>query len=185
MEVNIRNNPRLFDFVIQQIEMGLSEKLLWLNSVFGKCEKLKHRQNGREYILPNWYHGGQQYTQVLPCSDLGNLVFFVLNDPQDIEAQSGQLTKYTTDFSVIFWYDTRTIDTERNTERIKEDIIKALNGITLTMGRVTYNTIWEDAENVLKGFDMSVIENQYLMAPYSGLRIDGKLTTFEICENDN
>ena len=117
--IPIIKNPELFDRVIANIQKGLADGLPWLNYSFGRSERLVKSIQGKRYYTPNIYVGGNEYMLIAPDSNIGNFSFFVLDDPQQIDWFPGEQNKYTTPFSVIFWFDMRTITNDpnnRNTE---------------------------------------------------------------------
>jgi acetylornithine deacetylase/succinyl-diaminopimelate desuccinylase-like protein len=129
--IPIIKNPELFDRVIANIQKGLADGLPWLNYSFGRSERLVKSIQGKRYYTPNIYVGGNEYMLIAPDSNIGNFSFFVLDDPQQIDWFPGEQNKYTTPFSVIFWFDMRTITNDpnnRNTEAVKQQIMRVLNG---------------------------------------------------------
>lgn len=176
--VPIKSEPKLFDNVIAEIQQGLANNLMWLNFSFGKAERLVKQINGRKYYTPNVYLGKNEYVLIAPDSGLGNFSFFVLDEPQDVEWAIGDRTHLSTPFSLIVWFDIRTIEQndERNTEYVKQKILQLLNGgLFLRNGRITINRIYEKAENIFKGFSLDEIDNQFLMQPFAGFRFEGEM----------
>lgn len=182
--VPIKSEPKLFDNVIAEIQQGLANNLMWLNFSFGKAERLVKQINGRKYYTPNVYLGKNEYVLIAPDSGLGNFSFFVLDEPQDVEWAIGDRTHLSTPFSLIVWFDIRTIEQndERNTESVKQKILQLLNGgLFLRNGRITINRIYEKAENIFKGFSLDEIDNQFLMQPFAGFRFEGEMSVATDC----
>lgn len=180
--IPIIQSTELFDKVISYIQMGLADNLKWLDYSFGRAERLVKMINGKRYYSPNIYTGGNDYMLISPDSNIGNYSFIVLDDPQDVTWYPGEGSEYTTPFSIIFWFDVRKITTDRNTEGIKEQIIRALNGGTwLRSGSMKINRIYTRAENIFAGFTLDEVDNQYLMHPYGGFRFSGQLKVSESC----
>lgn len=186
-------NAVMLDRVIGEIQKGLIEGLPWLDAAFGRSQKLVKTIDGKRYVTPNVYCGGLEgkgkndYLEVSPDSNIGNFSFFVIHDPETIATFPGQPAEIKAPFSLIFWFDLRTIygsDTNRNTELIKAQILKILNGRTpwhLSGGRILINKSYERAENIYNGFTLDENFNQYMMHPYGGLRLDGVLEFTEYC----
>lgn len=183
-------NPKLVDRTIGDIQDGLIENLPWLNKAFGKASRLVKLINNKKHYTPNVYVGGHTnngYIGVSPDSKIGNFCFFYLEDPQylDSEIIQGTTGNIETNFSLIFWFDLRTIFNEpdnRNTEEVKEQILKLLNGgLWIKSGSIKINSIYENAENIYRGFSIDEVDNQYLMHPYGGFRFSGKMRVFENC----
>lgn len=183
--IPIKSNPALFDKVIGYVQTGLANNLSWLNYAFGKAERLVKLYNGKRVYSPNLYVGKNEYELITPDSGIGNYCFFTLDEPHDVSWNVGDRTYIKAPFSLIVWVDMRTIETddERNTESIKQDILRTLNGkLWMKEGRITINKIWEKAENIFKGFTLDEIENQFLMQPYCGWRFEGTLEAYTDCE---
>ena len=72
-------------------------------------------------------------------------------------------------------------DDERNTEAVKEEILLALEDITLRKGRFTVTRIYERAENVFAGFTLDEVDNQFMMSPYAGWRFYGEMMITNDC----
>lgn len=188
----IITNAVMLDKVLGDIQEGLVNNLNWLDVAFGRAQRLTKKVKNKTIITPNVYcggwngHGINDYIEVSPDSKIGNFSFFVINDPQEISPSVWD-RHYTTPFSLIFWFDLRKVwnsATNRDTEHIKADIIKVINGRkgwTLKEGRVEINRCYEQAENIYRGFTLSEIDNQFLMHPFSGFRFDGIIEYDELC----
>lgn len=180
-----KENPRLFDVVFQAMQTSLVEQLPWLNHAFGKAERLVKMIGPKKVYSPNVYIGNNEYELISPDSDFGNYSFFTMDDPQAIDFQRGQQTTFKTPFSIVFWVDMRTIEDidERNTEAVKQQIIRALNGgMFLRSGTFRFDKVYEKSENVFHGFSLDEIDNQFLMHPYCGWRFAGEITITDTCE---
>lgn len=188
----IITNAVMLDKVLGDIQEGLVNNLSWLDVAFGRAQRLTKKVKNKTIITPNVYcggwngHGINDYIEVSPDSKIGNFSFFVINDPQEITPSVWD-RHYTTPFSLIFWFDLRKVwnsATNRDTEHIKADIIKVINGRkgwTLKEGRVEINRCYEQAENIYRGFTLSEIDNQFLMHPFYGMRFDGIIEYDELC----
>lgn len=188
----IIQNPVMLDRVIGEIQTGLVENILWLDVAFGRSQRLTKMLNGKRIITPNVYcggwngHGPNDYIEVSPDSKIGNFSFFEIDDPQTLDG--GKWTQqYKVPFGLIVWMDlTRVYNTysNRNTELLKAEVMRVLNGLTgwhLSDGHLEINRIYERAENIYRGYTLSEIDNQFLMHPYAGFRLDGILVYNEYC----
>lgn len=188
-------NAIMLDAHLGEIQQGLVDNLSWLNAAFGRSQRLTKEMNGKRIITPNVYcggwngHGPNDYIEVSPDSKIGNFSFFEIDDPQTVDA--GVFARdIKAPFSLIFWFDlTRVYNSavNRNTEKMKADILRILNGRTgwhLSDGRITINRIYERAENIYRGYSLSEIDNQFLMHPYGGFRFEGVLEYPEYCHAD-
>ena len=185
-------NPVMLDEIIGEIQTGLIENISWLDAAFGRAQRLSKNMNGKRIITPNVYcggwngHGPNDYIEVSPDSKIGNFSFFEIEDPQTIDA-GPWAREIKAPFGLVVWFDlTRVYNsaTNRNTEKLKAEILHVLNGRAgwhLTNGRIMINKIYERAENIYRGYTLTEIENQFLMHPYYGMRFDGVLEFNELC----
>lgn len=174
----------LFDAVIAELQTALADNILWLNHIFGKAERLVKTINGKRYYSPNIYIGKNDYELISPDSNFGNYAFFTLSEPQQLEWDAGQINNYRAPFSLIVWVDMRTIENvdERNTEEVKNYILKVLNEKAhVHSGYIKINRIWERAENVFSGFTLDEVDNQFLMHPFAGWRFEGTMWVNDNC----
>lgn len=176
-------NPHLFDVVIDEIQSSLAAHIEWLDTIFGRCERLVKIIEGKKYYSANWYDRDNDYILVAPDEQLGNFVFFALDEPTDLDTYyQGDTTLCKIGFSIILWCDLRTINIDRNTEDVKEQMLQTLNGLThLRNGRFYINRIWQKAENVFKDYDYDEIDNQFFMHPFAGFRFEGELEIDTLC----
>lgn len=184
LKIYKKAQPSLFDRPIGEIEEILAANIGWLDTIFGRCERLVKMINGRKYYTPNWYTEKNDYILVAPDErKLGNFCFFMLDEPTDLdEYAEGDVTLCRCGFSIIFWLDIRSLGNGRDTEGAKQDILQCLNGEAhLHEGRFTISRIYERAENIFKEFDLDEIDNQFLMHPFAGFRVDGELMMYTDC----
>ena len=185
-------NAVMLDAIIGEIQQGLIDNITWLNAAFGRCQRLVKQINGKKIITPNVYcggwngHGPNDYIEVSPDSKIGNFSFFEVDDPQTIDsAPWGREIK--APFGLIVWFDLTRVynsQTNRNTELLKAEILRVLNGRAgwhLRNGRIVISQIYERAENIYKGYNLSEIDNQFLMHPFGGFRFEGILEFEELC----
>lgn len=185
-------NPVMLDAIIGEIQNGLIDKITWLDVAFGRSQRLSKNINGKRIITPNVYcggwngHGENDYIEVSPDSNIGNFSFFEIEDPQTINA-GPWAREIKAPFGLIVWFDLTRVYGEadnRNTEKLKADILRVLNGREgwhLSEGRIMINRIYERAENIYRGYTLTEIDNQFLMHPYAGFRFDGILEYPELC----
>lgn len=177
-------SPVLFDKVIGSIQDGLAVSFPWLDHLFGRVERLTKPVQGARVMTPNVYVGGNEYMQILPDQGLGNFCFFLLDDPFAVEWSVGDTSRLEAAFSLVVWVDMRTIedDDERNTERVKADILRALNGgIWIRTGSIIVESVYSQAERVFAGFTLDEVDNQFLMSPFAGFRFEGKMKVKDEC----
>ena len=167
-----KTNPTMFDFAAQQIQNALGG-LSWLDHVFGIVEKLTDVKDGKKFSSANLYKGNGKYEQIMPCKELGNFSYLILRDPQTIGKDTAIVKS---PYSLIVWYNMDTLSSpydERNREAVKAEILGILSRPNFSW--LTMNRIYERPENIFADFSYDYTNNQFLMAPYAGLRIDGEM----------
>lgn len=176
----------LFDRVIQGLQDALGD-IAWLTHIFGRSERLVKMKDGMRYYTPNVYYGRDEYIQLLPDNrDLGNYCFFVLEEPQTVTYPMGIQNRVRAPFSLIVWVDMRTVGAtydDRNTEQLKEQVLKTIKRGWVKHGAVTVEKVYERAENVFQGYSLDEVDNQYLMSPFAGFRLTGEMQIDEECDN--
>lgn len=178
--------PYLFDKVIQGLQDALGE-LTWLEHIFGRSERLVKMKDGMRHYTPNVYYGKDEYLVLLPDNKaLGNYCFFVMEEPQTVSVPFNASNRVRAPFSLIVWVDMRTVGAtydDRNTEQLKEQILKTLRRAWIRHGAITLERVYERAENVFEGYSLQEVDNQYLMSPFAGFRITGEMQIDEECDN--
>lgn len=178
-------NPVMIDRALAYIQDELIKNIAWLNYAFGRAQRLVTQREHKNWYYPGVYIGDNEYLNVLPGQNIGNRTFFIVDDPQNINFNPRQYNLIESPVSLICWYDLTDIypdGKERNTEDIKRQILRVLTTLTMPNAtRLTLTKIYEQAENIFKGYSIKEIDTQYLMQPYAGLRIDGILTYREEC----
>ena len=183
--MDINDTPQLFDTVISDINSCMATELTWLTNTFGRARKIVKVIDGKEYRIPAVYIGSGNYREMLPDSMLGNYSFFWIPDTQTLDARSRSSVRIKTNFSLIIWYDIRTIFADsNNTEAVKSQILTVLNTrLCIKSGSVMLTKISESAENIYREFTTTEASNQYMMFPFCGIRIDGEMTKTQDCIN--
>lgn len=179
--IPIKTNPKLFDLAVSQLQTALGDNLPWLDYSFGLCERLTDIKDGRKFHSANLYLGGGRYEQIMPCDELGNFSFFYLRDTQNFSTNERVIKS---PFSLIIWYNLDKVSLatdERNREAIKEQILGILKQ-RLFSSWLTLSKIYEKTESIFADFSYEHTNNQFLMSPYAGLRIDGEIKVIRPCE---
>ena len=190
--IPLKSQPRLFEAVIQEMQVHLGAGLLWLNHVFGKAEKTavdytvlrqyyqKH-EHKEAYHLPSVYVGGGKYESIVPDRrDWRNYAFFYLEEPQEVSG--GRRVPPYFDLvgtvNLIVWGDSRDIEAEddRNLESIKSQVLQVLGAMQLTTGRVEWERIYEQDKGVFEEYSVYEMDNQYMMWPYAAFRFKGRIS---------
>lgn len=178
-------NPVMIDRVLACIQDALIDRVGWLDYAFGRAQRLVTKREQRDHYYPGVYIEKNEYLNVLPGQGLGNRTFFMVDDPYTIDYNPRRYNTIRSPFSLVLWYDIRTIlgaSEERNTEEIKRQILRVLTDVVLPGGtRIELTRIYETAENIYKGYSLKEIDTQFLMHPFGGLRIEGTLIYREEC----
>lgn len=180
--------PALADKVIKDICSGLQKKLPWLDRAFGRAERIIKQIDGKNYYLPAAYTGSNtspnEYIELSPDAKIGNFSFFWMLDPQRIVWRPRIRSNMKDPFALIFWFDLRKIFEERdnrNIYHVEEDVLKVLNSLTLYTGSLTIEKVYHLPENIYREFTLNAVDNQFMMHPYAGFRLEGELYYEESC----
>lgn len=178
----------LLDAAIQEIAGALKKGLPWLDNAFGRADRVKGVKNGRTYYTPAVYEGEAarkfDYRSMLPDQGNGSFSFFVCEDPQTVGAGPGP-RELTSPFALVVWTDLRRVYRScatRNVEALKLQVLQLLSaGTWKSLRRLTVTRIFDRAENIYKGFTLDEVDNQFLIQPFAGFRIEGTLYYEEPC----
>lgn len=183
----------MLDNVLGSIQEALIDGLPWLDVAFGRAQRLTKVVEGRRHTTPNVFcggwegHGPNDYIEVSPDAEIGNFSFFAIDDPQIVGAGPWTRT-IEAPFGLIAWFDLRRVYGEasnRNTEKLKADVLRVISGRggwAIPEGHIEISRIYEQAQNIYRGYTLDEVDNQFLMHPYGGFRIDGTLTFDELCQ---
>lgn len=196
VQVAYKESPVLLDRVLQELRQTLLSKLDWLDYAFGRAYKLvRPLDDGGKFVEPAIYNGNAEYLSMLPNDRFGNFCWFDIYDPQQIQVKLVGQPQMVFTGAIVFWYDLRTISQDQTflyTEDVKNQIVTTLSsaGILKTDGSLRIFTIYENFENIYKGYTLAKVYNEYLysgediqaydkqyfMYPYAGLRVEFSLT---------
>lgn len=204
VQVAYKESPVLLDRVLQELRQTLLSKLDWLDYAFGRAYKLvRPLDDGGKFVEPAIYNGNGEYLSMLPNDRFGNFCWFDIYDPQQIQAKLVGQPQMVFAGAIVFWYDLRTISQDQKflyTEDVKNQIVTTLSsaGILKTDGSLRIFTIYENFENIYKGYTLAKVYNEYLysgediqaydkqyfMYPYAGLRVEFSLTASATVNTD-
>lgn len=187
--ITYKENPVLLDKVLQEIQSKLEKGLPWLTHAFGKSYAIAEEDSeGRKIKYPAVYNNNGEYLSMLPNDNLGNFSWFDIYDPQHIDNTSLGKQTYTYEGAIIFWFDASTIynsDSHLYIEEIKNEIISLIMspGFLTNNSKISIVRVFEQIENIYRGYINFVNDKQYFMFPFAGLRLEFKLTTKESCKH--
>lgn len=177
--IHLIESPEGVDNVIVQVQQALSDSVNWLDNIYGRAQTLISLEGTKEHKYPSFVNDNAEYTDLRPRENLGNFCFFTVADPQEIDFIERNYNNIKTPFSLIVWLK---LENGENEETYKKDILNLLNRkIRLTSGHLTVNKIFNDGENIYKGYSLKQTDSQYLMKPFAGFRIEGFLNYKESC----
>lgn len=183
-------DPKMIDIVFSEIQTALTTKLAWLDGAYGKAQRLKRLKDDRQIVYPAIYTGttqGKGYEDASPSDHFGNYCFFVTYDPEEIIMWNKINVDLRSQFGLIFWFDFRKIyptDWQRRTiDNVKSEVVEFFRSTSFRNSQVTISRFYEDAENIYRTFTDKEIDNQFLMRPFGGFRIEGTVKYFakDIC----
>ena len=175
-QVPVLKEPKMIDFVLQEIQVILATRLTWLTYVFGKAERKVELKDNKKIVFPAVYTGGKDYLKVFPDSKIGSFCFFDVEDGQEIDMNRIN-AEIESKFSVVFFFDFRKVYPsdweERSLQHVKQQVIEVFRSSTFQFSQIRMNKIFEHAPNIYKNYTDKEIDNQFTMRPFGGFRIEG------------
>jgi len=166
--------PVLLDKVIDEIIDNQKAKLTWINNAFRLAYTLEHEVQGKKFRYPAVYTERNNYCSVLPDDSLGNFSFIEKKDPETVIQRAG-FYDISVDVDIIFWFNLSSIyETHKVVmlENVKDDVLKLFNSKSLfKSSSIIVNKVYVNAENIFDGYDLKQVENQFLMMPYTGIKL--------------
>lgn len=180
-----KSTPKLSDIAIEALQDVLADNLVWLNYIFGRCQKIQSLVSGRNKYYPAIHVENNEYRSLLPDQQLGNFCFFVVDDPEKYQHSQNSYGLFTVNMSIVFWFNVNDVlqnYTDRSLELIKSEILNVLiRSKYKSYGVFDLQEIFEESSNVYKDFSIEEVDTQYLMQPFAGFRFSGKLKFSEPC----
>lgn len=173
------------EYLVDRVVESIRSQMVfpWVNNSYGRAFRLVKTHSGRDTYYPAAYDRNGEYVSLLPDEMKGNTMFFMVEQPHRfINWQPGIHNRMRCGFSIIFWYDIRTVygKTSFDTERVRFDVLKALRNVKILRAslRITETT----ETDVYKEYTLSETALQHMMFPFYGLRVNGELTYTEDCD---
>lgn len=193
----MKAQPKLFEAVIQQMQVALGDGLTWLDHVFGKAERVEHNiselrqyyqkhMHDEPFYTPAVYVGGGKYERIVPDKqDWGNYAFFYLERRQDLGDQTRVMPYFRLkgEVNLVVWGDIRTMEREddRNIESIKSEILQVLGGMMLKDAVVRWTEVYENSEEVWREYSIKESVGKLAMHPYFSFRFVGDIECYSGC----
>lgn len=185
--VPVLADPQLIDKALLEVQTALTTKLVWLDGAYGKVQRLTEVREKRRINFPAIYTGSKKgigYESAMPSNHLGNFSFFSIKDGEKLDTASRTNTKINAEFGLIFWFRYDKIypadHKERTIENVKKEVLDFFKTTAFISSSIVIEQFFELPENIYKGFTDREVENDYLMRPYGGLRLNGKIRINQI-----
>lgn len=176
-------DPQLLDLVLLEIRTKLAAQLTWVDNAYGKARLQRTVEQGREVKVPTVYIGQKDYMELLPDQHNGNTFFFDVEDGQDIVQIGVKVWEYKAKVGFVLWFNLRDIYPddwqESSIENVKREVVNAFQGLRLVNSVLRIRKIWENSDNVYKGYTHKELKTQHRMHPFGTIRVD-----FEMKYND-
>ena len=144
------------------------------------------RVMSRRVYSPNVYVGKDDYCLLTPDQrELGNYAFFVREEPERMGVSMGMQSRVHAPFSLIVWVDMRTVadGDDRNIYDVELAVLQALGTPgAVKNGGLKVTNVYHRAENVFDGFSLDEVDNQFLMSPFYGMRVQMEIWIDEDCK---
>ena len=187
----VLTDPKGIDLALFEIQTKLTGAtgLDWLTNAYGKAEYKKEVEGNNNVVYPAVYAGNREYLKLFPDSHLGNFCFFIIEDNEEILTQSLKNRELKSNLSLIFWFDFDTvypfplIPDEYSVENVKDQVSTFFKQNVFINSAFEWNNNYQKGNNIYDGFTDKEIDNQFLMRPYGGFRLEGTITYFEKSNN--
>jgi hypothetical protein len=173
--------PVLIDYVFEEVQQQLIAELAWLDVAFGKAQRVKEVVSGSTIVSPVVYAGGKKYVRVFPDQHIGNFTFFDVENGEDSIIHGGAKTvQFVTRFGLVVWFDFRKVYPDdwqqRTIDNVKNDVLQAIKNSRFTRSHgIRFFSFQERAERIYTGYTDKEINQQFLIRPFGGFRINGEI----------
>lgn len=184
--VPLISNPVNIDRPIQELQQAFTA-LAWLDRSFGRCFDSFHKFNGKTTSYPEVWQGlDKDLLNVLPNDNLKSQSFFKVEEPIEVaEHVPYGYSMMRARVSVIFWFNLKEIDPSidyRYIELLRGQAQRIITNCTFSPdSKIEILRIWDKAENVFRGYDLSQKPQELLTHPYGGFRFECELRYREDC----
>lgn len=187
-------NPVGIDRPIQELQNTIAA-LGWIEKSFARAyTSYRHDiPTNKLIIYPEVWQGrtgsgnhDADMLNVMPNDNLKSQSFIKVDDPTStVERVSNGKSRMGVTIQIIIWFDIRQIDKTvpyRFTEVLKAQAQAAIANCQLTKeSSVSILRIYEEADNVFRGYTIDKVKNQELVHPFGGFRFECSLLYVEDC----
>lgn len=183
-------NPALFDKFINQFNNKLSQKVTWLDHLFGQCEKVIKDKNAYPVVFAG-KNTGVDYVKVFPDEFYGRqksmtgYCFWEIQNPDiDLTNANQPAAVIKAKGAIVFWFNLKKVlnDSQefRNWDKVILDLLKAVKESNRGIkGEALPTGYTKDPKEIFKGFPINKIDGAATSHPYAGVRFYLDLTIKE------
>lgn len=189
--------PVNIDRPIQELQHAFTA-LPWLEKIYGRTY-LSYRSDSKGKLItyPEAWQGVEgvkprtrDLINVMPNDNLNSQIFFRVDDPINVlNYAPDNRNQMRATLQIIVWFNldfiNKTLDsplTYRYTEILKSQIQQAITSCQFTpYSSITVLRVYEEAENVFRGYTIDKVKQQELVHPWGGFRFECELTYQEDC----
>lgn len=189
--------PVNIDRPIQELQHAFTA-LPWLEKIYGRTYlSYRNDSSGKLITYPEAWQGVEgvkprtrDLINVMPNDNLNSQVFFRVDDPINVlNYAPDNRNQMRATLQIIVWFNmdfiNKTLDsplTYRYTEILKSQIQQAITSCQFTpYSSITVLRVYEEAENVFRGYTIDKVKQQELVHPWGGFRFECELTYQEDC----
>lgn len=171
-------DPELLDAVLLEMQTAFSSGLSWLGNAYGKAQRLIKNQEGTTIFYPAVYAGGVEYLNMFPDEHLQNHVWFDVDETETGTLYNTGQFRMEMQIGIVFWFDFKTVFSDwesRTIEHVKRQVMDILGPFHFTTNAASFEFTGfkERAANIYSSYTHREINNQFLMRPYGGFRVEG------------
>lgn len=181
------DNPVNIDRPIQELQIELSS-MGWLEKSFGRAyNSYRIDENKKKISHPEVWQGlGKDLLNVMPNDNLKSQSFFRVHEPiRCMEFNPDGYSIMAATVSIIFWFNLKEVDDSidyRYIEILKGRAQRKItNAIFSPQSDIKILRIWDTAEQVFSGYDLSQHPAEQLTHPFGGFRFECDLSYIEDC----
>jgi len=182
-------SPVLADKAFSELGTALTSGVSWLTNMYGRAyTHLIETDQGtiRFPAVPVQSGIRKDYLKLFPDQHLGEFGFFTMTDYATIDFERHATARIDLEWSLIIWGDLRNIYPSdwntRTVEHMKYDVISTMIGVKLEHSKgLNIKGITDTGSEIYREWDADEIENQFLMRPFAGFRIEGSFRVEQQC----